>query len=132
MQFTRGLSLRSSPTASTEKSRANVCGEKDKTFRATLTRIADALGAISDALHTPNQSRGDSSATKGAKQTKRDWLTPTEAAEYLNVSPNTLRVFFQLEGLKHTKLSDKPRAQLRFKREWLDEFMATRAQELKF
>lgn len=54
------------------------------------------------------------------------YLTEKEAAEYLKIS--TRRLYdLRVRGLKHAKMSDGPKARIRYQRKWLDEWMEQQA-----
>jgi len=56
------------------------------------------------------------------------WLSAKEAAEHLGVSTRTLYEFCRTEGLRHARLTKSPNGVMRFKREWLDEWLEARAE----
>jgi len=57
------------------------------------------------------------------------WLSAKEAAEHLGVSTRTLYEFCRTEGLRHARLTQTANGVLRFRREWLDEWLEARAEE---
>ena len=56
------------------------------------------------------------------------WLSAKEAAEHVGVSTRTLYEFCRTEGLRHARLTKSPNGVMRFKREWLDEWLEARAE----
>ena len=63
---------------------------------------------------------------------KGNWLTAKEAAGYLGVHVKTLYELCEVGGLRHTRLTDRPGAKLRFQPMWLDEFLTERSQVNNF
>ena len=55
------------------------------------------------------------------------WLSAKEAAAHLGVSTRTLYQFCRSEGLRHARLTASPNGVMRFKQQWLDEWLERRA-----
>jgi excisionase family DNA binding protein len=64
----------------------------------------------------------------GAKPPSDRFLSVKEAAEVIGVDVRTVYILCRTQGLKHARLSDTPNGVIRFRREWIDEWLEQRAQ----
>lgn len=63
-------------------------------------------------------------STSIAPEAASDVLTTKQAAEYLGLSPNTLSGWRYLNvGPKYQRLGTSRRAAIRYRRDWLDEWL---------
>ena len=56
------------------------------------------------------------------------WLSSKEAAEIIGVDVRTVYSLCKREGLRHARLTSSPNSVIRFRREWLDQWLEARAQ----
>lgn len=56
---------------------------------------------------------------------ERVWLTPAQAAEYVQVHPNTVYDWIKVYGLRHRRVG----RMIRIRRDWLDAFLEQGTQE---
>lgn len=56
-------------------------------------------------------------------ETRNEMIDTAAAARYLGISRTKLYALVKYEGLKAFKVGDGPRAPLRFRVAWLDEFV---------
>ncbi len=59
--------------------------------------------------------------------TESPWLNLEEAAQYARVEVLTIQRRVREGVLRHTRLNDKPNGELRFLKEWIDNWLASRA-----
>jgi len=69
----------------------------------------------------------DEQETKGRYTTATVWFTPDQAAAYLGVERETIMRRARDGQIRYSKVTPRPNGKVRFRREWLDEYLERRA-----
>jgi excisionase family DNA binding protein len=60
-------------------------------------------------------------------ETTKTWMPLEDAANYLGVDDITVKRFVKERKLRFSRINDSPTGALRFRREWLDQYLESRA-----